>query len=438
MRWLWVAVFVGAISSHAHADVERRSPELPKRLDLEQTMAFFYAHGIDLLIAETDIESSTGDVRIAGAIPNPSLSLTYGHSFLADCLRPPCTAPPPSYTVQLTDQAAIEGALSGKRRLRIDAARSALSAARFSRVDIRRTLAFQVKSQFEQVLIAQVAVAFAHDTADVYRVLLDKTERQAVAGKLGDADVLRVRVAKLEADQAVDEAVRRLSKARAQLAFLLGVRTAVPELVVEQPQLEHYELPVKLAAATHDKLLETALETRPDLHAQEALLHGAEAQLALSRRQRFPDVTLSLGYAQQGTNELAVTPPTFSIGLAAPIPVLYQQQGEIQKAEAKVRMLRLQVDKLEATIVSDFEAAYADFVASQAVVRRMEEGSLLATAAAAKDAVLKAKEAGAASLLDVLVALATYIATKGEYAESVARYWTAVFELELAVGAELR
>jgi hypothetical protein len=37
-----------------------------------------------------------------------------------------------------------------------------------------------------------------------------------------------------------------------------------------------------------------------------------------------------------------------------------------------------------------------------------------------------------------LVALATYIATSVEYLGDVASYWTAVFELEQAVGRDLR
>ncbi len=411
--------------------------ELPRRLDLRQTLAWFHAHGFDLLIAEAEVESAEGDVRIASAIPNPTVSFTYGRSYFTGC-TPPCTTPPPAYALQVTDQAAIEGTLSGKRRLRKDVAKTSLAAARLDRGDAERNLVFEVKAQFEQVLVAQLALAFAKQTAAADDVLLAKTQQQAAVGQIGATDVLRVKTVKLEADQAVDEAESTVQKARAQLAFLLGVRTATPELTVDEPELEHYALPPRLAAAAHDSLLAAALRVRPDLHAEEARLRSAEAQLALNRRQRLPDITLSLGYSQQGTGQNAVTPPTFSIGLSAPIPILYQQQGEIRKAEAAVRMLGLQVDKLKAAIVNDFEAAYAEFVATQALARRMETGSLLATAKAARDAVVKARELGAASLLDVLQAQAAFIAANVEYQNDVARYWTAVFGLERAVGTELR
>jgi cobalt-zinc-cadmium efflux system outer membrane protein len=426
-------IAVASTATIARADDDTGG--LPQTLDLAQAIAFFHAHGFDLLIAEATADSAAGDVTIADAIPNPALSLGYGRSFY-NCSG--CPSAPNYYSISVSDQASIEDTLSGKRRMRVDVAAAALRAARLSRTDADRTLVFQVKSQFEQVLVAQLAVKFARDTAAANAILLEKTQQQATAGKIGDADVLRVKTIKLEADQAIDQAEGALRKSRAQLAFLLGIRAAVPNLVVAEPLLEHYALPAKLAAETHDSLLQRAFAARPDLQAQEAQVASAEAQLALNKRLRFPDITLSLGYSQQGTTPSDPSPPTFSVGLSAPIPVLYRQDGEIHKYDAQLRVQRLQLAKLKTSIVNDFETAYADLLGSQALVKRMEQGELLATATAAKDAVLKAKELGAATLLDVLNAVATYIATNVEYQNDVAAYWTAVFEVEQAIGSDLR
>jgi cobalt-zinc-cadmium efflux system outer membrane protein len=43
-----------------------------------------------------------------------------------------------------------------------------------------------------------------------------------------------------------------------------------------------------------------------------------------------------------------------------------------------------------------------------------------------------------ATLMDLLDAQRTYIATNVEYLQVLANYWTAVFQLEEAVGMELR
>jgi cobalt-zinc-cadmium efflux system outer membrane protein len=411
---------------------------LPEKLTLADALSIFDVRGYDLLIAAANEQAAEGDVVAADAIPNPSLAITYGpYAFFYSCTNPTgCSRPPNSLSVALSDQAAISDTLSGKRGLRGDVARAALRAAKLSRTDARRALEFQVKAQFEQVLLAQRALAFARDTAAANAVMLDKAEKQREADKIQRPDLLRVRVAKLESDQAVDQASQGLQKARAQLAFLLGVRTATPPFVATAPELEHSGGPAALGSP--DTLLAQAFAARPDLQAQQAQLDSARAALALARRQRFPDIALSLGYSQQGTTDQASSPPTFSIGLSAPIPLLYRQQGEIRHAEATVRTQQLTVDKLRATIANEVETAYADYTASRALVERMEQGELLDSARQARDDVKLLYEKGGAQLTDYLLALSTYISTNLEYLDDVAAYWTAVFELEAVIGKELR
>ena len=69
---------------------------------------------------------------------------------------------------------------------------------------------------------------------------------------------------------------------------------------------------------------------------------------------------------------------------------------------------------------------------------RRAGGGLLESAKGAFDIVAAQYDKGAASLTDYLDALRTYIATKNEYFGDLASYWTAVYQLEAAVGKELR
>jgi cobalt-zinc-cadmium efflux system outer membrane protein len=434
-----LVVVMTLVAGASRAGADDTATQLPAELTMKQAIDLFRTHGLDLLIAEANVTSAEGDLTAAGAIPNPGLSISYGPPAFYISRSGPC---PPTYSAfgaSITDNAAIEDSLSGKRGLRKDVAGAALRAARLSQHDADRTLVFQVKSAFEQLLLAQEAVTFALDTAEANVKVLDKTQKQRDEGKIQSPDLERVLVAKLESDQAVDQARQQVRRARAQLAFLLGVRNAVPEFAaVDSELVAYHHNPATLASLSHDDLLAQAFKARPDLAAQEAQLASAQASLTLAKRQRFPDIAVSLSYAQQGTDQFASSPPTFSIGLSAPIPVLYQQQGEIKKAEAQVRIQQLTVTKLRAQIVNDFESAYADFTGSQALVTRMEDEKLLATAKAASDDTYTLYSKGAAQLVDYLVALQTYISTKNEYLGDVANYWTAVFELEAAVGKELR
>jgi cobalt-zinc-cadmium efflux system outer membrane protein len=206
---------------------------------------------------------------------------------------------------------------------------------------------------------------------------------------------------------------------------------------VTAPDLEHFAVPPGLAAPDPDALLAAAREARPDLAAALRQRERTEAALALARRQRFPDVSLSFNYSQQGTTPSATTPPTFTFGVSIPIPLLYRQQGEIRRAEADLASQSIASAKVEAQVATDVESGLADWQAAGSLARRME-GGLLERARRARDLVEIQYRKGAASLLDFLDAQRTYVATSAEYRQDLVAYWTAVFKLEQAVGRSLR
>jgi cobalt-zinc-cadmium efflux system outer membrane protein len=435
----WVLASV-AIPAPAAAEAAR----LPAVLRLEDALRLLQDRGFDLLIAEALAEGAAGDVRAAGAIPNPNLSASYGRSFthgrcVDEAGNPaPCgLLPEAQYGVGISDQGAVFDLVSGKRGLRLSTARAALAAARASREDARRTLEAQVKQAFLQVVVSKEALRFAREVAAASGRTADLTRARYEEGAISEADLARVEVAKLESDQAADSAAQTLRGAKVGLAFLLGVRGVVGDYDVEAPELLHTDAPRALAGATPDSLFARAREKRPDLAAAQGQRERAEAALALARRQRFPEIALSLNYSQQGTTNSAVTPPTLTAGVSLPLPLFYQQQGEVQKAEADVRAQSVQAAKVEAQVASDIETGLADYDAAAQLARRME-GVLLERARRARDLVAIQFQKGAASLLEFLDAQRTFIATSGEYLQDLSLYWRAVFKLEQAVGEDLR
>ena len=420
------------------------TPAFPAVLRLEDALRIFRNHGLDLLVAEASVRSVDADLRSARAIANPGLSATYGRSFTfggcADAQGNPASCgllPEAAYGIGLSDSGAIVDALSGKRGLRVATARAALEAARAARDDARRVLESQLRQAFVQAVVAQEAARFAGEVAAGSARTLQLTQARYDAGAISEADLARIEVAKLEADQAETAAVQGARATRIALAFLLGVRGPVPAFDVAGPELLHPTAPPGVLALSRDALLERARAQRPDLAAALRQRQRAESALALARRQRFPDVQLSLSYTQQGTASNAVSPPTLTAGLALPLPLFYQQQGEIQKAEADLAIQSLTVARVETQVVSDVESAWSDYQTASVLSRRME-GALLERAARARELVEVQYRKGAASLLDYLDAQRTFIGTRVEYLNDLAAYWTAFYRLEQAVGAELR
>jgi cobalt-zinc-cadmium efflux system outer membrane protein len=231
------------------------------------------------------------------------------------------------------------------------------------------------------------------------------------------------------------------------LAFLLGVRGEVPEFDVDTHVLD-YQVPGGLRDATEVGLLRDAFTHRPDLVAAGYTVYSAEAALALVKRQKFPDITLGVNYSWGGFGGLStngpVGPQVLSFSVSAPIPVFYSLAGETRQAEATIDQDRLQHGVTTKQVVSDVDTAYAAFVATRSLVVRMEKGEvnakvrpILQSAKVALDITRLQWERGAASLTDFLLALQTFIATKVEYYGDLTNYWTAVYQLEEAVGKAL-
>ncbi|HVV16401.1 MAG TPA: TolC family protein [Polyangia bacterium] len=415
-------------------------PTLPARLTLKDALAIFRTHGLDLLIAEAAAETAAGDVLSANAVPNPNAAVGYYHFFFNDTKDAngnPLFDTHHGWFAGLGDSNAIEDSLSGKRGLRRGVAEAALAAARLQRADAERTLELQVKEQYFQAVTAAAALEFARETEAATARTFDLNQIRYKSGAISEVDLSRTETAKLEAEQAIDAAAQALHAAKVQLAFLLGRRQSFSDFQIESDQLR-FVVPPALEGSSPQRLVDRAFEARPDLRAQENQRLRAGRAMSLAHRQRFPDLGLGVEYQQQGSPSAgnAVSPPTLQISLTGIIPLFYQQQGEIKKAEADARAQDAQDAKLRAQILAEVENAYTGWLTARQLVQRME-GRLLDRARRAQELVELQYQKGAASLLEYLDARRTYVSIKGEYIQDLAAYWNAIFQIEAATATEL-
>jgi cobalt-zinc-cadmium efflux system outer membrane protein len=445
-----VAALILVAAPAVRAQPEETPLVLPDTVTLDVALKIFRERGLDLLIADAAVNSAEGDVKVAGAVPNPNLAYSFEHVFNYD----PATVCPPDATgyggsaacsdnihsLTASDNAALFDTLSGKRWLRLKVARAALAAARMGRADAQRTLELGVKTAYINAVQARDNLDFALQVQTGANQIFNLNQTRYNAGAISEADLAKVETMKLEADQAVDTTEQALRAAKVQLAFLLGVRGRVPDYKVDQ-DLPKFFIPSPLGNATPDSLMNEAIEHRPDLKALKLQRDRALASISLAKRLRFPDLQLQLGFNYAapagGAFSSNTVPPTLIAGISGNIPLFYQQQGEIKKAEADYRTQQLQLAKVQAQLASDVEGAYNAFASSRKLIERMER-RLLDRSKRARDLVSLQYQKGAASLLEYLDAQRTFIATMVEYLQDLTNYWTSVYQLEAAIGMELR
>lgn len=430
-----------AAAQSPHSDDGR----IPPALDLAQAERIFLERGLDLLIAQYGAEGAEGDARAAGAHPNPGLDfgVLYTPNVNRDVLYSGLGAgPSPSvhgslwgFDVGITDNSAIADQLSGKRSLRIEAASKALAAAKLNVGEIRRLGVGQVRQAYVGAVMAKLNVEAAKDSLETYNQQLALNQKRYEAGAIGGLDLSRVTQAQLEALQTLDQAQAGEKQALAALFLLLGVREAAPAITLTS-SIDYANLP-KLAGTDAGSLNRQAVANRPDFKIAAASLEQSEVLVRQAKRARVPDLALSLGYSEQCSGTSCASPPVVNAGVQGNVPLFYQQQGEITRAEANQRIASRNVEKVKALILSDVTQAFAAYLAATSQVERMQ-AKLLEQAKVSRDLAQRMYQRGAASLIDFMDAQRAFVASRLEYHQDLANYWDAVYQLEQATATVLR
>jgi len=439
-RHLAIAAIVLA-ATPALAQSTAETGELPRSLSLADAESLFLTRGLDLLIAQYGAEGAEGDVRAAGAHPNPGLDVgvAYTPPLHRDLIYAGINPNVPSslwgLSIGVTDNAAISDQLSGKRSLRIEAASRALAAARLNVDEVKRQGLGQLRQAYVAAVMANLDLADIKESFQTYDAQLKLNQKRYDEGELGGLDLSRATQAQTEALQSVDQAESGRKQALASLLFLLGVRGGPLDVALTTP-IDYAPLG-KLKEATLPWLVAQARANRADAKIAAANLEQTQVLVRQARRARVPDIALSLGYAEQCGSGSCSSQPAFSAGLQGNVPLFYQQQGEIQRAESNVRAAQRSLDKVDAQVLLDVTQAFAAYLAAKSQVERMES-KLLQQSRVSRDLAQHLYQRGAASFIDFMDAQRSFVANRLEYHQDLAGYWDAVYQLEQATATQLR
>ena len=436
-----VAVALVLLATPARAQSSADSGEVPRSLSLADAESLFLTRGLDLLIAEYGAEGAEGDVRAAGAHPNPGLDLgvAYTPPLHRDVIYSGINSNVPNslwgLSIGVTDNAAISDQLSGKRSLRIEAASKALAAARLNVDEVKRQGLGQLRVAYVAAVMANLDLTDVNDSFKTYDEQLRLNQKRYDEGALGGLDLSRAIQAQTESLQSLDQAQNGSKQALASLLFLLGVRGGATDVTLTTGI--GYAPLGKLKEATLPWLVSQARANRADTKIAAANLDQAQVVVRQARRARVPDIALSLGYAEQCGSGSCSSQPAFSAGLQSNLPLFYQQQGEIQRAESNVKAAERSLNKVDAQVLLDVTQAFAAYSAAKSQVERMEN-KLLEQAKVSRDLAQHLYQRGAASFIDFMDAQRAFVSSRLEYHQDLANYWDAAYQLEQATATPLR
>ena len=435
--WVCVGVIATLVWSvmPAHAQVAAGTPPAASpgpvanvgALTLPAAEALLAQHNRDIALAQRARAQASADVITAGQRPNPQLSWTTQN---INPNRGIGNGDPRAKTVDSivrVDQLIERG---NKAELRTETARRLEGAAGEDVQEVTRQQLLALRFAYFDLLAAQEKAASAAETAQLFGKTAEAAQLRLKAGDLAAADVSRIRVDVLRAQNDARGLEADLSRARVNLAYLIGAEANAHSIraVTSWPQQQG-----TAAVAT---VSDERLEARPDVRAARARVAAAEKARELAQALRTRDVSVGLQYEHwpnradfnnQGTGN------SFGVAFSVPLFLRHNNEGEIARAQADWYAARDALERTLAQARSDVARASGDLAAARERLTRFE-GELVREAERTATAAEFAFKNGAIGVMDLLDARRTLKAIQIDAANARADHAKASAAYTLSTG----
>ena len=391
------------------------------RLSVNDALGLFLSQNLDVLIAKYGIEYTKGQEVTARLFPNPLLSVGTQSSYTQGRTL--------SNSGQLYTQVAQLFELAGKRGYRIESAGFGTQSAEATFEDAVRQLGFTVKDTYFRIQLAQRRLVLAEENRERFSRILGINTIRFNKGYIAEVDLIRIRLQVVDFQSQVIHALQEAESARGDLRQLLRLS---PKTVLELTT----ELEFRWIDPDIEKLQVAALAVRPDIRAKRHTVSQRESDLKLAKAYRIPDVTIGAGYAIQGAQG-PDNPGQVALSAGIPLPLFNRNQGGIRQAEISLQTAEADLDKSVNLVENEVDVAYRNLLQSRRLVEAYF-GEVLKDAISTLGIVERAYERGGATILDLLDAARTSRTIQQNYIEALFTYQHHLFQLESAVGQEIR
>lgn len=339
-----------------------------------------------ILQARAAVAGARAGIDIAGARPNPQLTFASNNT-------DPGRAGSGGFWKNWTDNTVRVDQLverGDKRDLRLAAADRNLAATGLDLDNTIRLARIDLASAWVDLRAAREVRRIADENAALARRAADAAEVRGKTGDLAGVDVARFAA---DAARVANDAVQAelaLSRARIELARLLGNR--VPASTLDTTD----DWP------GDDTALAAANAERVDILAARQRVAQASALRDLARAQRTRDVSFGVQYehAQASANNAYAT-NTYGVSISVPLFLGYDYRGDIARSEADFTAAEQQLDATRQSVASEQARLQAELAAARSRHARLRDVVLPAAERAGRGADV-AIQKGGMSLTDYL------------------------------------
>ena len=417
-RIVWRAIFAAALlPGIARAQTT---------LTWEQIKAKFEAANPTLKANQVSIDESKAEEITAFLRPNPEVSLAADGTQIT----PLSGVWQPIKGTTITPGISYLFERQHKRGLRLESQKETTAITQSTYTDQERSLLFNLRSGFVQLLQAKAVLENARQNLDYWDRELGVNRTRFNAGDLSQADLNRLELQRVQFESDFETAMVNLRTAKIQLLTLLNDRTPIEQFDVTGT----FDFTEGLMSL--QEFRNTAMEARPDLMAAVQNVELAKINHSLAVSTGSTDPTVSAWYTHNGSWNNPDALNTVGVSVSIPLRIFDRNQGEKLRTQLDIGRNERLRDAAEAQVLSDVDSAYWTLIQNVNLLKPYK-GKYLPLATDVRDRTTFSFQNGGASLLDFLDAEKSYRDTRLAYLNLLGSYLTAAAQMNMAVGKEV-
>jgi cobalt-zinc-cadmium efflux system outer membrane protein len=304
--------------------VGAQTPMDTLRISLSDAERMFVDSNYQLLAQKYNIDAQKALVIQARLYPNPNFSISHG--LYSGTLNQFFPLGANDETAASLSQLII---LANKRNKQIKLQQANVQLSEFQFFDLMRTLKYTLRTDFFNVFYLQQSSKVYDEEINALQKVVDAFIQQEGKGYIAQSEVVRIKAQLYSLQNEYGTLVNQINDVQSELKLILQAKADQYILPVTDSSLINQLDPAKYSL---NVLIDSAYKNRTDLQIAKANTEINKLNYNYQKSLAVPDVTLSLGYDEQGsflTNYVG-------IGASIDLPFFNRNQGNIKSAKAMI------------------------------------------------------------------------------------------------------
>ncbi len=315
-----------ATKANSQTDINLRPDTLT--LKLHSVEDIFLHKNLLLLAQRYNIDAQKALVAQAKLFPNPTLTVgTTVYQTVTKQFFP------------IGKDGEISGGLSqlillaGKHNKQVKMAMTNASISEYQFYDLLRTLKHTLESDYFNIYYLLLSAKVYDTEITALQNVVDAFARQNGKGYISEKEVIRVKAQLYSMQSEYSDLRSQINDLQSELRLLIQTSNVFVIPVVDTVALSELK-PDKYPLAA---VIDSAYATRPDLKIAKLNTDLSTQNYKLQKAMAVPDLTLQLGYDQQGSYINNLT----TLGVGIDLPFLNRNQGNIKSAKTMIKLNQL-------------------------------------------------------------------------------------------------